>query len=69
MVECQERENKWEVVTQRDKRLSFPLLKRSNMTYRGHERDDEMGQRKRHLKTQRDKGKADRINVTASTHL
>lgn len=49
MAECQEeraRGKKWEVETGWDKRLSFPLPKRSNMTYRGHERDDETGQRK-----------------------
>lgn len=63
------RGKKLEVETGWDKRLSFLLLKRSNMTYRGHVRDDEMGQRERNMKSHRDKGKAVRINVTAGTHL
>lgn len=51
------RGTKWEVGTGRDKRLSFLLLKRSNMTYRGHERDDEIGQRKEIWRHTQTKGK------------
>lgn len=47
----------WEVKTGKDKRLSFPLLKRSNTTYRGHERDDETEQWKEMWRHSGTKGK------------
>lgn len=37
------RRKKWEVETGQDKSPSFPLLKGSNMTYKGQEKDDETG--------------------------
>lgn len=43
--------------TGKDKRLSFPLLKRSNVTYRGHERDDEIGRQKEMWRHAETKGK------------
>jgi len=56
MAECQEaREEKEE--------LYDKSLKRSHVTYRGREGGDET------KKTQRQKGKADRINVTAGPYL
>lgn len=59
MAECQEESGtgKWEVEATWDKRLSFPFLKRSNMTYRGHERDDEKGHRKEIWRRTETKGK------------
>lgn len=32
--------NKWKMETGGEKRLPFPLLRTSNMTHRGHDRDD-----------------------------
>lgn len=62
MAECQEEPNtRREPGSGEDKRPAFPSVKRSNMT------EDVREMMKRGA--ERDKGKADRMNVAAGTHL